>query len=318
MGKTLLTGNQPIRSHAYGDALGAHLGLKTPLHHISHTLNRGTLAITELQSQKPPQDPTPSFGYDEAYQVIVNFRLFELELRLSDGSLWEDAFHAGKTYIADLRQEPRVLIKAPFHTVNFYMPIASLKAYADEHDIPAFVAFPQSPTTGHDDLTMRQLASAALTAFAYPHRASGLLLDAILGAVSANLLGHYGVWARAQRSHTHGLALWQERRAKELMDERLNVSMSELAEQCGLSVGHFSRAFKRSVGVAPHQWQLARRMTRARALLSGSRLTIAEIALICGYSSQSHFHAAFKENTGVSPGYWRRSGLTRPGGGSRD
>ncbi|MDP9810126.1 AraC-like DNA-binding protein [Rhizobium tibeticum] len=301
---------QTIKGRAYGSELGERLGLPKPLSHVYRTLNRGTLAITELQCRAPPPDPTPSFGYDDAYQVIVNLRHMRLDLWFNDSVALSETMHAGKTYLTDLRREPRVLIQNPFHTVNFYMPNAALKAYAEQNEMPILTDFSQSPTVGQDDPVMRQLAGAASAAFAHPHQASGLLLDAILDAVCANVLGRYGTSKSTASVRSHGLAPWQERRAKELMDERLDVSMSELAEECGLSVAHFGRAFKRSTGIAPHQWQLSRRMKRAQALLTGSSLSIAEIALKCGFSSQSHFATAFKENIGVSPGYWRRSAAT--------
>ncbi|MFA1671917.1 helix-turn-helix domain-containing protein [Rhizobium mongolense] len=300
---------QITRGRAYGSQLGERLGLPKPLSHVYRTLNRGTLAITELQSRAPPQDPTPSFGYDDAYQVIVNLRDIRLDLWLND-SFHLSEMHVGKTYISDLRQEPRVLIRNPFHTVNFYMPISTLKAYAEQNEMPTFTDFPQPPTVGQDDPVMRQLAGAASAAFAHRHQGSGLLLDAILDAVCANVLGRYGASKSRASVRSHGLAPWQERRAKELMDEHLDVSMSKLAEECGLSVAHFGRAFKNSTGTAPHQWQLGRRMKRAQALLTGSSLSIAEVALECGFSSQSHFATAFRENIGVSPGHWRRSGAT--------
>ncbi|WP_370152581.1 helix-turn-helix transcriptional regulator [Bradyrhizobium japonicum] len=63
--------------------------------------------------------------------------------------------------------------------------------------------------------------------------------------------------------------------------------MSDLAQECGVSVAHFSRAFRRTTGVAPHQWQLGRRMQRARALLEASTLPIAEIALACGFPARA-------------------------------
>ncbi|MBB3148129.1 AraC-like DNA-binding protein [Phyllobacterium trifolii] len=309
MGKTLLTGNKKTRGRAYGSQLGERLGLPKPPSHVYRTLNRGTLAITELQSRAPPRDPTPSFGHDDAYQVIVSLRHIRLQLWLNDSYHLSD-MHGGKTYIADLRQEPRVLIQNPFHTVNFYMPISTLKAYSEQNDMPIFTDFPQPPTVGQDDPVMRQLAGAASAAFAYRHQASGLLLDAVLDAVCANMLGRYGASTSTASARSRGLAPWQERRAKELMDEHLDVSMSKLAEECGLSVAHFGRAFKNSTGTAPHQWQLGRRMKRAQALLTGSSLSISEVALECGFSSQSHFTTAFRETIGVSPGQWRRSGST--------
>lgn len=307
MGETPLSGNLTTRGRAYGSQLGERLGLPEPLTHICRTLNRGTLAITELQSQAPPQDPTPSFGYDDAYQVIVNLRHMRLDLWLNESPPALEAMHAGKTYLTDLRREPRVLIRNPFHTVNFYMPISTLKAYAEQNDMPVFTEFPQPPTVGQDDPVMRQLAGAAAAAFAHRHQASGLLLDTILDAVCLNVLGQYAGANLNTPIRSRGLAPWQERRAKEFIDQRLDVSMSELADECGLSVAHFGRAFKRSTGLAPHQWQLRRRIKRAQVLLAGSALSIAEIALKCGFSSQSHFNVAFKENTGITPGNWRRS-----------
>ena len=73
-----------------------------------------------------------------------------------------------------------------------------------------------------------------------------------------------------------------------------------------------------ATGLAPHQWQLGRRMARAQALLTGSSRSIAEIALACGFSSQSHFATAFREAVGVSPGRWRRSAGTSISGADGD
>ena len=91
-----------------------------------------------------------------------------------------------------------------------------------------------------------------------------------------------------------------------MMDEHLNVSLSDLAGECHLSVSHFARAFRQSTGVSPHQWLLARRISKAKSLLQTSNLTLAEIATICGFSSQSHLNAAFKRDADMSPGRWRR------------
>ncbi|MER8479223.1 AraC family transcriptional regulator [Mesorhizobium sp. M1163] len=309
IGKTLLTGNRTSRGPAYGAHLAECFGLPAVPTHVHHTLQRGMLAVSELKSRVPPADPNPSLGYNKAYQVIVQFKNIRRELWLNGRFTSIDALRARETYVVDLRQEPRVLLQNPWHNVNFHMPITTLKAYAEQNDMPVFADLAQPPTIGHDDPVMRQLARAVSAAFAHRHQASGLLLDTILDAVCANVLGRYGTSRSAASVRSRGLAPWQERRAKELMDEHLDVSMSKLAEECGLSVAHFGRAFKSSTGIAPHQWQLGRRVKRAQALLTGSSLPIAEIALKCGFSSQSHFATAFKENIGASPGRWRQLDL---------
>lgn len=105
-----------------------------------------------------------------------------------------------------------------------------------------------------------------------------------------------------------GLAPWQLRRAEVSMTENLSgqVPLSQLAEQCGVSVRHFARAFRQSTGLPPHQWLLNRRVERAKELLPNSRLSLSTVALACGFGSQSHFTRVFSQAVCMSPGLWRR------------
>ena len=106
-----------------------------------------------------------------------------------------------------------------------------------------------------------------------------------------------------------GLAGWQERRAIAYMEERLDQSfpVSDVADACGLSVNHFSRAFRRSIGKPPHRWLLDRRIQRAQDMLRINHLSLADIALACGFAEQSHFTRVFTRTVGMPPGAWRRS-----------
>lgn len=105
-----------------------------------------------------------------------------------------------------------------------------------------------------------------------------------------------------------GLAKWQERRAKEVIAARLDskLSVNEIADACGLSVNHFTRAFRQSTGQSPHQWLTQRRIERAQALIRQVDLPLSEIAVSCGFADQSHFTRVFTDIVGQSPGAWRR------------
>ncbi|MCI6099528.1 MAG: helix-turn-helix transcriptional regulator [Selenomonas sp.] len=46
------------------------------------------------------------------------------------------------------------------------------------------------------------------------------------------------------------------------------------------------------------------RMTRATALLTGTTLSIEEIAAMLGFASSSNFYKAFKEEYGMTPREW--------------
>ena len=105
-----------------------------------------------------------------------------------------------------------------------------------------------------------------------------------------------------------GLAPWQERRTKEFVLAHLNrnISLDELAAECQLSASHFARAFRKSVGLPPHQWLLERRVDRAKDLLRTRSVAIAEVGLACGFGDQSHFTRTFSRFVGQSPAAWRR------------
>ncbi len=106
-----------------------------------------------------------------------------------------------------------------------------------------------------------------------------------------------------------GLAPAALRRIAAFVDAHLDAALAiqDLAAVAGLSPYHFARAFKRSVGEAPHRFVLRRRIERARALIERGGLGLAEIAAAAGFSSQSHLTLRFRELTGLTPGQYAGS-----------
>ncbi|MEO0821967.1 MAG: AraC family transcriptional regulator [Pseudomonadota bacterium] len=98
------------------------------------------------------------------------------------------------------------------------------------------------------------------------------------------------------------------RRVREYIEDNLgeDLSVAALADVACLSVHHFARAFRGSFGETPHRYVQRRRIARATAMLSRTAAPISEIALDCGFATQSHFTAAFKSATGATPSAFRR------------
>lgn len=89
----------------------------------------------------------------------------------------------------------------------------------------------------------------------------------------------------------------------EYMDEYLdrNIGLSELAQVASMSQYHFARLFKQSMGITPHQYLIGQRVERAKRLLRQYDLSIADVALCCGFANQGHFSYHFKRLVNVTP-----------------
>ena len=83
------------------------------------------------------------------------------------------------------------------------------------------------------------------------------------------------------------------------------ITLEELARVAGLSMHHFSDAFRASAGIAPHRFILERRVERARDLLMRTDAPITAIATMLGFASHGHFSTQFRKITGTTPTKYR-------------
>lgn len=63
--------------------------------------------------------------------------------------------------------------------------------------------------------------------------------------------------------------------------------------------------FKQSLAQTPQAYLLAVRIEQAKSRLHLKQLTIAEVALQCGFANQSHMGRYFKKQVGISPRQYR-------------
>ena len=160
-----------------------------------------------------------------------------------------------------------------------------------------------------DDATIFNLGQAVLPALSRPDQVNQLFVDHVLLALGIHVARTYGGMQPLAPPIRGGLATWQVKRAKEILSADLDgrVPLKEVARECRLSVSHFSRAFRRTMGAAPHNWLLTHRIAVAKEKLRDRRLSLSDVALACGFADQSHLTRVFTRIVGVSPGAWRRA-----------
>jgi AraC family transcriptional regulator len=157
-------------------------------------------------------------------------------------------------------------------------------------------------TPGVDPL-IYQIAIALKTALEMDGVASKLYADAMANALAVHLLTRYSTHRAPLSKPSGGLSEPQLKQVIDYIHDYLerDISLADLANLTQLSSYHFTRLFKQSIGLAPHQYHIRCRIDRAKQLLLERQLSFAEIALAVGFSSQAHFNYHFKRWVRATP-----------------
>lgn len=157
-----------------------------------------------------------------------------------------------------------------------------------------------------------QIEAIAMMLFAehqQEHTDNGLYLDSLTNVLAVNLLRHHTASKPQLSIYEGGLSTRQLGKVLDYIDAYLdkNIRLANLAQLLGMSPFHFSRLFKQSIGMTPHQYLSQQRVERAKQLLKKTDRLIIDIALECGFSSHSHLSKQFRQITGITPKAYRLS-----------
>jgi AraC family transcriptional regulator len=233
-----------------------------------------------------------------------------------DGKLYHAAVLPGSLYVVNA--EPPLLLKVGEYSdiLKIYPDMNLLAAMADEALVRSVEL---EPTIGRLRTPSYRVDPVILSIAHRLRRAC--LMQATLTDLEADNISHM-IAARVLRNQYgvqrggRGVTLCERRLARltDFIEAHLTtrVSLDELAGQVGISPFHFARAFKKSTGLAPHQFVTARRFDLARRMLITSDNTVHDIALSVGYENLSHFRRQFVNQFGIGPGAMRRAvGVSR-------
>jgi AraC family transcriptional regulator len=294
---------------AYGEELASHFGVNDAPHMVTRALQRAELAVTELLVDRPPGRISDLIPRQDAYMVCYHLR------GRPRYEYWEEGkaspvhnLRAGDTFIHHLQRDPAAMIDSPLHTMMWLVPQQALNVLTAEANVAHIDELRFDPCVGVADDIVRQLSAAILPALRSPDQVSRLFVDHVALAFTAHVAHAYGGMPNRPRLIKGGLAPWQERRSKEMLLANLSgdIALEEIAKACGLSVSHFSRAFRKSTRLAPHAWLLQARVEHAMTLIRRRDQSLSEIALACGFVDQSHFTRVFVQRVGLTPRSWQR------------
>ncbi len=96
-------------------------------------------------------------------------------------------------------------------------------------------------------------------------------------------------------------------RAQAFMEANLGepIGLRDIAGAACVSRSHFARMFRRSTGYSVMSYLYRLRIERAKAMLIGGQLPLADLSQVLGFSHHSHFTRVFHRHTGMSPRTFR-------------
>ena len=173
--------------------------------------------------------------------------------------------------ISDLREDWQCHHLSPFDNIRFNIPLSFVRTFLEELGRPQFDGFDCRPGT-RDEVVLG--LAQAISPYLLSRQAPNQMFLEQIGIVLLTHLaqsygGQYFPAKKIPAKKSGLLAPWQERRALEFLTARAfnQVSIAELAEICGLSRSHFTRAFKNTFGKSPRDVGDSELVALWRALL---------------------------------------------------
>ncbi|GGD26224.1 helix-turn-helix domain-containing protein [Aureimonas glaciei] len=297
------------RGELHGATLGAYLGIAAqPILRLSEQ-GRSRLAVTHLTLTDPRgYDRTAPTEPEDAYSLTYKLQPIErLEVWQNGRYIQNGAVAAETARMIDLTEPSQSRITGPSDSVHVYIGKFAL------NDLTAQIGAGKMDRlrmpSNEADPILGRFCRFMLASPLAAEPASPLFADQLALSLLTYLAERYGGLRLPSKASGGGLAPWQECRAKEIMQSQLaaHVSIAGVAGECGLSPSYFARAFRQTTGLSPHRYLTDLRITEAKSYLVGSGLTLADIAILCGFGDQSYFTRVFTAAVGASPGAWRRA-----------
>jgi AraC family transcriptional regulator len=228
------------------------------------------------------------------------------------GRVLRRSLRRGAVTIVPALERTSWLLEGPVEFLHLYLPPALLRQAWDETGAGAASAGPDLRAPfGGDGPLVEQILLALLDAGGAADLLAGLYADSLVHSLTLHLIrAHAGAGSGRHRPprvlQTPALAL-----VLDYVEANLDrpMALADLAAVAGLSVFHFARVFRRSVGQTPRRYVMERRVDAARRRLAAGGEPIIEVAAACGFASSTHFASAFRRLVGVSPREYRQRAL---------
>lgn len=192
--------------------------------------------------------------------------------------------------------------------IHYQVSRQSIKVFADDHAVPPMDSLATPRFTSDPVLRLLSKVIRPLLGTNFSPSTPDAATENFIRSFYSHVLECYGVFDPGADQFVGGLSPRHRRIVEEALSSpnQLHFALNGLAKQCGLSTGHFARAFRQTFGVPFHRHLMDMRIQHAKQLLVKTGMTLKEIAIVIGYADQTTFTESFTRSVGTPPGRFRR------------
>jgi AraC family transcriptional regulator len=249
----------------------------------------------------PPHEPNGYTSTSDPFAIGVSFTGHtHAVIEEGNGRRSERTFPPGTCAIVGRHPIKWLRVSEPAEAVEIYPSPAMLAVVAHELNVSWHVGT-DFMLNEHDPVIWGTCARYRMAAMG-----AAPLADLEVNALVQNLLVHVAAryfGAKTPRRVRGRLDSRRLARVTALIESAMSPppSLREMADAAAMSPFHFQRLFRRTTGLSPHAYVMARRMERARRMLNHPDAKVAQVAAELGFSDLAHFRRSFRRQFNGAP-----------------
>ena len=244
--------------------------------------------------------------YPTHHAIIVFDDRYDVEIKL-DGVFKREHQNLGSVVIVPKAVEHWAAWKDKINFAIFSIPPSTLANIAPETVNPDRVELIPAFSKSQPDYLIYGINMAIRHQLETDPHGCSLYVEHLMNAMSVHLLKNYCTIQPKLKNYGDGLSSYKLRQAIDYINDNLdrNIKISDIGKQINISQYYFSRLFRESTGVSPYRYVIQQRVAKAKQLITQNQMTLNDIALECGFSSQTQMTLHFRKLTGLTPKKYR-------------